>query len=120
MNNFWDNLRQVIRRENTTQEWVAKRAGVNLRTLHGWFTKKIIPNAGQVYAVAKALNCTVEYLLDGDDGDRYVRSILGLPDIVPEKRRLVRMILDLPEDDVVAITAFVEAKHNLGAAELHA
>lgn len=118
--NFWDRLKFLIKAQGTTQEWVSNRAGIPFGTFRKWLSRKTMPNIDQAYAIAKALNCTIEYLIDGDDGDRYVRSILGLPDIVPEKRRLVRMILDLPEDDVVAITAFVEAKHNLGAAELHA
>ncbi len=109
---FWNRIKRVIKEQNTTQEWIAKKSGVSYHTFAGWITKKRIPDVYQAYSIAKTLGVTVEYLVDGDAGDAYVRDVLGLPAIAPEKRDLIRKILELPEADLEEIRLLVALKHN--------
>lgn len=51
-------------------------------------------------AIARALGVTVEFLVDGDAGDEYVRNTLGIPEISPEKRELIKQIALLPDSDI--------------------
>jgi len=62
---FWLRVKDKIRRENTTQEWVANAAGINVSTFRGWITKKVMPNVDQALAIAEALDTSVEYLVKG-------------------------------------------------------
>lgn len=70
---FWGRLKYKIRENNTTQEWVANATDVPFGTLRKWISRKTMPNADQTYAVAKVLNTTVEYLVDGDNGTEYLK-----------------------------------------------
>lgn len=62
---FWERVKGEVRTQNTTQDWVALKAGLNLRTFQGWIAKKIMPNADQACAIASALHVSVEYLVTG-------------------------------------------------------
>lgn len=96
---FWERLKNEIKRQNTTQEWVAGKINVSYRTFNGWISRKIMPNADQAVSIAKLLDTTVEYLITGkapeawhpprryadiienlelldDDGLEYVRSLV--------------------------------------------
>lgn len=73
--NIWVRMKELVRNENTTQEWVAKSIGVSYRTFNGWISRKIMPNADQAYRIARALHTTVEYLVDGEEGTRYLQEL---------------------------------------------
>jgi transcriptional regulator with XRE-family HTH domain len=62
---FWDTVKETIRDHDTTQEWVAKKAGVSFNTLHGWISKGVLPRADDAVRIARALNTSVEYLVTG-------------------------------------------------------
>ncbi len=109
MHIFWENLKFLVKSANTTQYWIAQQAGVSYHTLSGWMTKKRLPDAEQAYAIAQALGVTVEYLVDGDSGDDYVRKTLGIPEISEEKRTLIQQIDKLPEADIYILSATVAA-----------
>jgi transcriptional regulator with XRE-family HTH domain len=72
---FWDRLKVEVKRNNTTQDWIAGKIGVSGRTFRGWVSRKIMPNADQAHALAQALGVTVEYLVTGSDStDPWVRE----------------------------------------------
>lgn len=64
---FWTRLKLMIRENNTTQEWVARRIGVPFGTFRKWLTRKTYPNAIESVKIAKLLNTSVEYLVMGNN-----------------------------------------------------
>ena len=71
----FDRIKFEVKRNNTTQDWVAGKIGVSERTFRGWLSRKIMPNADQACAIAKALGVTVEYLVTGSDStDPWLRE----------------------------------------------
>jgi transcriptional regulator with XRE-family HTH domain len=62
---FWENVKREIKNQNTTQEWVAKRAGISFNTLQGWISKGIYPRVNEAVRIAVSLNISVEYLVSG-------------------------------------------------------
>lgn len=113
---FWDRVKQRIKNLNTTQEWVAKKAGIGLGTFHGWIAKGVLPRADQAVSIAVALDSTLEYLILGD-----------LPVVQKSNIRLsVDAILDhLTESQLQATyafltTAFPDTKSGLGEIARHA
>jgi transcriptional regulator with XRE-family HTH domain len=62
---FWENIKKEIRRQNTTQEWVAKKAGISFNTFQGWISKGIYPRVNDAVRIALALSTSVEYLALG-------------------------------------------------------
>ena len=62
---FWDNIKKEVRAQNTTQEWVAKKAGICFNTFEGWKSKGIFPGVNDAVRIAAAINTSVEYLVSG-------------------------------------------------------
>jgi transcriptional regulator with XRE-family HTH domain len=62
---FWENVKKEIKLQNTTQEWVAKKADISFNTFQGWISKKIYPRVNEAVRIAAALNTSVEYLVRG-------------------------------------------------------
>ena len=60
---FWENVKKEIKLQNTTQEWVAKSAGISFNTFQGWISKGIYPRVNEAIRIAVSLNTTVEYLV---------------------------------------------------------
>ena len=59
---FWENVKKEIKSQNTTQEWVAKSAGISFNTFQGWISKGVYPRVNEAIRIAVSLNTTVEYL----------------------------------------------------------
>jgi transcriptional regulator with XRE-family HTH domain len=72
---FWENVKREIKLQNTTQEWVAKKAGISFNTFQGWIAKGIFPRANEALRIAAALNASVEFLALGTIRDN--RAALG-------------------------------------------
>jgi predicted transcriptional regulator len=62
---FWENIKKEIKQQNTTHEWVAKKAKINFSTFQGWISKGIFPRANEAVRIAAVLNTSVEYLVTG-------------------------------------------------------
>ena len=62
---FWKNVKKEIKHQNTTQEWVAKKAGISFNTFQGWISKGIYPRVNEAVLIASALNTSVDYLVRG-------------------------------------------------------
>jgi transcriptional regulator with XRE-family HTH domain len=69
---FWENIKKEIRQQNTTHEWVAKKAGVSFNTFQGWISKGIYPRANEAVRIAAVLNTSVEYLVTGAARDKKI------------------------------------------------
>ncbi|GAB6390985.1 MAG: helix-turn-helix transcriptional regulator [Treponematales bacterium] len=66
---FWDNVKEEIKRQNTTQDWVAKKAGISFNTFQGWISKGIYPRLNEGVRIAGTLNTTIEFLVSGSVSD---------------------------------------------------
>jgi transcriptional regulator with XRE-family HTH domain len=62
---FWMRLKNEIKAQNTTQEWVASKIGVPLSTFRKWMTRKTYPDMREGVAIAKLLETSAEYLATG-------------------------------------------------------
>ncbi|CEM60471.1 XRE family transcriptional regulator [Treponema phagedenis] len=62
---IWNNVKPLIKEQNTTQEAIAKKCDIPFRTFQGWISKSIIPDAVSLYKIAQSLNVSVEYLITG-------------------------------------------------------
>jgi len=61
---FWENVKKEIKSQNTTQEWVAKNAGISFNTFQGWISKGVYPRVNEAIRIAVSLNTSVEYLVN--------------------------------------------------------
>jgi transcriptional regulator with XRE-family HTH domain len=62
---FWENVKQEIKHQNTTQEWVAKKANISFSTFQGWIAKGLFPRVNEAAHIATALNVSVDFLVAG-------------------------------------------------------
>jgi hypothetical protein len=62
---FWERVKESIKLNRTTQEWVAKTTDIPFDTFRGWIAKDVMPKAHQAVAIARALGTTVELLVEG-------------------------------------------------------
>jgi transcriptional regulator with XRE-family HTH domain len=76
---FWVRLKNTIKAQNTTQEWIAGKLGVPFGTFRKWMTRKTYPNIKEGIELARLLESSAEYLVTGTDSG-------GLSD---EERRLL-------------------------------
>lgn len=67
---FWDSVNAEIKRKNTTQEWVARQAGIKYQTFRGWVSKGILPRVDEAVAIVRALGVSVEYMIAGQDDSK--------------------------------------------------
>lgn len=75
---IWERIKAEIRKQNTTQEWVAQHSKINVRTFQGWFTKRTVPKVDDAVAIASTLGVTVEYLVTGQSsGDPWIIENAG-------------------------------------------
>ena len=58
-------LKNGIRAQNTTQEWISGKIGVPLSTFRKWMTRKTYPNLREGVEIAKLLEMSAEYLVTG-------------------------------------------------------
>ena len=62
---FWLRLKNAIKSQNTTQEWISGKIGVPLSTFRKWMTRKTYPNLKEGIEIAKLLETSAEYLVTG-------------------------------------------------------
>jgi len=62
---FWARLKNAIKAQNTTQEWVASKIGVSLSTFRKWMHRRTYPDLREGVEIAKLLETSAEYLITG-------------------------------------------------------
>ena len=67
---FWVRLKNAIKSQNTTQEWISGKIGVPLSTFRKWMTRKTYPNLKEGIEIAKLLETSAEYLVSGFNPER--------------------------------------------------
>jgi transcriptional regulator with XRE-family HTH domain len=94
---FWENVKREIKNQNTTQDWVAKKAGISFNTFQGWIAKGIFPRVNEAARIASALAVTIDYLVSGaapspNPADPILRQISGIERRLSGIRSLLRMM----------------------------
>jgi transcriptional regulator with XRE-family HTH domain len=95
---FWENVKTEIKRQNTTQEWVAKKAGISFNTFQGWISKGIYPRANEAVHIAAALNTSVEYLVTGTSWNMAVsvnKITAQIPPIIKHLEVITEVVREL-------------------------
>lgn len=69
-------MKNEIKNNNTTQEWIANKIGVPYGTFRKWLSKKTYPDVHEGVLMARLLNTSVEELVDGDEGKRYILNLI--------------------------------------------
>lgn len=62
---FWQRVKNLIKAQNTTQEWLAKSTGINFSNMKQQIFHKRMPSADDAVKIAAALGTTAEYLVTG-------------------------------------------------------
>ena len=60
------NIKKMREKRNLTQENLAEILNVSQSTVAMWETDKALPRADKLPAIAKALGCTIDDLLNGE------------------------------------------------------
>jgi len=92
---FWRNVKNEIKLQNTTQEWVAKKAGISFNTFQGWISKEIYPRVNEAVRIAAVLDTSVEYLVRGT-----AKGNTKTIDIICRQLPQIRNSLDVIQDAV--------------------
>ena len=67
---FWDNLKAGLSYQDILVKELAEKSGINKRTLDNYLREKAsVPPADVAVKIAKILNVSVEYLVEGVVGD---------------------------------------------------
>ena len=86
---FWIRLKNAIKTQNTTQEWIAGKIGVPLSTFRKWMSNKTYPDIKEGIEIAKLLETSAEYLVTGNHSQ-------GLSE---EEHELIKNYRKLNHDD---------------------
>ena len=68
---FWDAVKAEIKNQNTTQRWVAEKAGIDPGYFRQMISRGIQPKADQARAIATALGVSTDYMLTGESAPIY-------------------------------------------------
>ena len=60
------NIKKIREKKGITQQELAKKLGVVQSTVAMWETNKSLPRLATLPAIAKALGCTIDELLDAE------------------------------------------------------
>ena len=99
---FWDRLKDQIKERDFTYEIVARKLKIPIGTFKNWLLRKTYPDARQIVDVAKMLNTTVEYLVDGPENMEHIK-------LTDEDRRFVTGYRQLSKYDKSLLTTIIEA-----------
>jgi transcriptional regulator with XRE-family HTH domain len=67
---FWSLVKAEIKKQNTTQEWLASKIGMPIGTLKQQIHFNRLPDTVFSYKIASALHTSVEYLVTGEEPGR--------------------------------------------------
>jgi transcriptional regulator with XRE-family HTH domain len=95
---FWENVKKEIKLQNTTQEWIAKKAGISFNTFQGWISKGIYPRVNEAVRIAVLLNTSIEFLVNGavkDNSEAIEIICRHLPQIVEHLEAIQKAVKKL-------------------------
>jgi len=75
--NFWDNIRKLLNVRDKPDVWLIKEARLGKTAIINGQNRNTVPSADKACRIARALETTVEELVNGDDGSEYVQQLLA-------------------------------------------
>ena len=109
--NFWENVRGKIKDKKDGQKWLSETSGVGRTAINNGIGKlnkqetagrqiTNSPSVDNAYAIAKALEVSIEELVDGEDGAEYVRKLYANKGLLWEPPGRIA--------DIVAVLKFLD------------
>ena len=99
---FWDRLKDQLKERDLTYEVVARKLKIPIGTFKNWLLRKTYPDARKIVDIAKMLNTTVEYLVDGTDSMEHIK-------LTDEDRQFVTGYRQLSKYDKSLLMIIIEA-----------
>lgn len=95
--NFWTRVKTEIKKQNTTQEWIAKKIGVRQDVFSRWIQRDTLPKIDKAYSIAQLLEVSLQYLLTGQSSaadlpHRYADIVEDLEFLDDEELEHVRIL----------------------------
>lgn len=66
---FWDNIKTLIKRSNTTQRGLAEKCGFSSRSIETWIASNQLPDIFQAYKISQTLGVPLESLVSDEKSD---------------------------------------------------
>jgi transcriptional regulator with XRE-family HTH domain len=73
----WKNIKSEIKRSKSTQKILAEKTGISLGNLQQQIHHKRIPDAIEIFIIAKALHTSVEHLISGEETNNEFKLLAG-------------------------------------------
>lgn len=121
---FWQRVEKALKENNITEAELSRRIGFTQAGITNWKTRGTIPRADIAIITAKALNTSVDYLVNGDVdiSDNHKKSKIFLIPILNQELSAGRG-QQLPDNDdkqgLVAIPAKIKKMFGDNLAALH-
>jgi hypothetical protein len=110
---FWTRLKNRIKTQSTTQEWISGQIEVPFGTFRKWMSNKTFPDAREGVLIAELLNTTVEYLVTGKLPE-------GIPPEILDIARKISSLSPQDREEILALITIKQARNALKPPENHA
>ncbi|MCQ2081685.1 MAG: helix-turn-helix domain-containing protein [Lachnospiraceae bacterium] len=68
---FWNRVKDLIKKSNLTQKEFSKNLGFPDRTIETWINRNTSPDVFTAQKIAIHLGVSIDYLLTGEEDNRY-------------------------------------------------
>jgi len=110
---FWENTDYRLLKLGKSRPWLAREANVGESFVETGIQKRSSPSVDRAYAVAKVFNVSIEELVDGENGEKYIRELVLNNDMgirVPERiLPFIEPLLDLSERDLRNLLSYIRS-----------
>ncbi len=69
LNEVLERVEHLLLNIQRKRPWLAKKAGISLNTINGWYSRNSFPNVYDAHKIAICLRVSIEYLITGKEGD---------------------------------------------------
>jgi len=84
---FWNRVKELIKKNNLTQEILAQKCDVTINVIKSWIFNERLPDAAQAVRIADTLNTSVEYLVNGNSFSDMDSKVINTFNNIPEQNK---------------------------------
>ena len=84
---FWNRVKELIKQNKLTQDLVAQECGVTINVMKSWIFNDRLPDAAQAIRIAKTLNTSVDYLVNGQSASDMDSKVINTFNNIPEQNK---------------------------------
>ena len=84
---FWNRVKELIKQNKLTQDLVAQECGVTINVMKSWIFNDRLPDAAQAIRIAKTLNTSVDYLVNGQSVSDMDFKVINTFNNIPEQNK---------------------------------